>query len=510
MDDLPPEYLRFLRADLEREWTPGLTPQEWNRHFLSHYFARFAPADFHSHFDTDLRGLHTRRGSRLSYIAPRGGAKSTWCTLAYPLRAALEGWEPYTTILSDSSEQANELLRHIKGELTDNEMIAEVYPDAAGEGPEWRENRIRLRNGAVIESLGTGKKIRGRRNRAERPSLVVLDDIQSNEDVISPTLRQRAWDWVTREVIPAGDERTNFLAVGSAIHPEAVSVRVGELAGWSGRTFAAIHSWPDRMDLWDEFARLATNLADEKRAETARAYYLSHRAAMDAGSRHYWPARFDLSHLMLKRAEVGHLAFQSEYQSVPSTVEGAEFKAEYFGDDVWFDGWPDGSELKVISLDPSKGTSGKGKDYQAHVMLSVVLENQRYVIYVDAVMLREGVADMVERTVSLFKTFSAGRVVDSVYAEENGTMGLLKEHFDIAAARANVYLPYKLVNNTENKDSRIRQALSTPLARKQLRFRRTAGCRMLVAQLREWPNSDHDDGPDALASGLRRVAELLS
>jgi hypothetical protein len=58
--------------------------------------------------------------------------------------------------------------------------------------------------------------------------------VQSNEDVISPVRRERAWDWATREVIPAGDERTNFLAVGSAIHREAVSVRLGQLAGWTG------------------------------------------------------------------------------------------------------------------------------------------------------------------------------------------------------------------------------------------------------------------------------------
>jgi hypothetical protein len=85
--------------------------------------------------DRDFYGLHTRRATKLAYIAPRGGAKSTWATLAYPLRCAVEGWEPYMLILSDSAGQANELLRHIRAELESNELLAAVYPDSTGEGP---------------------------------------------------------------------------------------------------------------------------------------------------------------------------------------------------------------------------------------------------------------------------------------------------------------------------------------------------------------------------------------
>jgi phage terminase large subunit-like protein len=496
---------------LERWDAQGLTPGEWNRRFLPHYFGRFAPADFHAVLDADLHDLHTRRGSRLSYIAPRGGAKSTWCTLAYPLRAALEGWEPYTLILSDSSEQADELLKHIKSELETNEILAAVYPDAAGVGPEWAGNRIRLRNGTLIGALGSGKKVRGRRNRSERPSLIVFDDIQSNADVTSPTLRARAWEWATREVIPAGDERTNFLAVGSAIHREAVSVRLGALAGWVGRTFAALHSWPDRMDLWDRFVILATNEADEDRAATARRFYAENRAEMDAGGRAYWPARYTLADLMLRRAEVGHNAFLAEYQGVPVVSEGAEFPGEWFGQDIWFDVWPDGLHLKVIALDPSKGSDGKGDDYQAHVLVGVAVEGGRYVYYVDADLQREGVVPMTERTVRLTRDFgqTGGRPVDSVVVEENGTLGLLPQAFDAACAKLGLPIPYVCRTNRDNKELRVRAWCGPPLSRRQLRFRRSPGGRMLVGQAMEFPQGSHDDAVDALATALRRVTELL-
>lgn len=469
------------------------------------YFGKYPPADFHNHFNQELRDLHTRRGTKRSYIAPRGGAKSTWCTLAYVLRCALEKWEPYTLILSDSSEQADELLRHIRAELEDNDLLNTVYPDAAGIGPQWAGNRICLNNGALVGSMGSGKKVRGRRNRAERPSLIVFDDIQSNEDVDSPTLRDRAWKWATREVIPAGDERTNFLAVGSAIHREAVSVQLGKLAGWQGHTFPAVHQWPDKMEMWTEFERLATNLADDKREQTARAFYEKNKAAMDKGAVVYWPERFPILELMLRRAEVGANAFESEYQGVPGSLEGAEFPPECFDrDGFWFNDWPQDLVLKIQSLDPSKGASDKA-DYQAHVLAAL---SRFGTLYVDAELRRE--ARWVERAIDLAQMWNPHELI----AESNNTMGLMKPAADrylqeLKNAGRSVRLNYSERTQTVHKAIRIRR-LNDYLRLGQLRVRNTPGGRLLVEQLRDWPNGDHDDGPDALATAVIHIEELVA
>lgn len=194
-------------------------------------------------------------------------------------------------------------------------------------------------------------------------------------------------------------------------------------------------------------------------------------------------------------------------------LEGAEFPAEWFArEGFWFDAWPDNLVLKVIALDPSKGTDGMGKDYQAHVMIGVAVEaDSRYVLYVDAVLERRGVVEMCDRTVELAKSFGAGRVVDSVVCEENGTMGFMGESLDAAMRRGQCWFPYLLRTNTDKKHTRVYTHVGPPLSRGQLRFRRTPGGRMLVGQLQSWPlGDDHDDGPDALATALRRVSELLT
>jgi hypothetical protein len=495
--------LQGLQSHLDR-WEAGrLTPRQWNVRFLPQYFARFGPADFHLELDRALHNRHRTRGQKLSLIAPRGGAKSTWCTLAYPLRCALERWEPYALILSDSAPQAVELLRHVRAELEQNPLLAAVYADAMGKGPEWRGNRLRLRNGAVIEALGTGSKVRGRRNRSERPSLVVFDDVQSNADMASPALRARAWAWATRDVLPAGDERTNFLAVGSALHREAVSVRLGQLAGWTGRTYPAIRAWPARADLWDEFERLATNLADDGRESTARAFYARRRAEMDGGAAIYWPARFGIADLMLKRAEIGAVAFESEYQGTPGAVEGAEWPSEFFTRaDFYFETWPGDIVLKVQALDPSKGASGRA-DFQAHVLVALARFGT---LYVDCELRRE--PGWVERAIDLAQVWNPAEVI----AEANNTMGLMRPAAErilkerAAQGRAG-RLNYTERINSAPKPVRIRR-LSDYLRRNQIRVRNSPGGRLLVDQLRDWPNGAHDDGPDALATAVIRLEEL--
>jgi hypothetical protein len=363
----------------------------------------------------------------------------------------------------------------------------------------------------VIEALGTGSKIRGRRNRSERPSLVIFDDVQSNEDILSAARREQAWAWATREVTPAGDERTNFISVGSALHSEAVSVGLGKLAGWTGHTFKAIHQWPDKMELWAEFERIATNIADEKRADQARAFVNANHTAMHQGSKVYWPERFDLTAIMLKRAEIGASAFEAEYQGVPGAGVPTEFPADWFeGEDLWFDQWPDDLILKIIALDPSKGTDGHGKDYQAIVSIGVSVRDKRFVLYVDANMERSGVTAMCDRLVAQCRSFGEkGRRVDNIICEDNGTMGFMPAALDAAAVRCHFLIPYLCRLSMGQKEFRIMHQLQEPLRRRQIRFRRTPGCRILVGQIRGWPFDAFDDGPDALSTGLRRIAEML-
>lgn len=470
---------------------------DWLATYLPHYGFGKAAADFHAELVAELGSLAARRNSKRAVVAPREGAKSTVITLGYVLYCAVEAAEPFTLILSDSADQAAEQLGHVRAELEGNERLAADYPAATGPGPKWQQRHVQLNNGAVIQAIGTGGRIRGRRAKQARPSLVVFDDVENNDSITSPAKRAKAWRWATREVIPAGSAGTNYLSVGSALHRDCVALQLGRLAGWTGSTYRAVHRWPERMDLWAEWERLATNWSDPDRAATAAAFYAARRPAMDAGAEVYWPERWPLHRLMERRAEIGAAAFDTEYQGVPSVEGLTEFPPEWFDDrpglPLWFDNWPHAEDTVYVaqSLDPSKGRTDRPSDFQAHVQGTYT---RRGTLYVEGHMHREPAPRMVARSLDLARTRPGLR---TLAVEDNEGLGLVQPEFERQAAERGMRVPLCAVHNLVSKASRIRW-LATYLSRGQIRFRRTRGTQILVDQLRDWPGGDHDDGPDAL------------
>lgn len=166
------------RARRQRDGIDRIDLLAWGCRYLPQHFRR-PPSKMHLWLAERFEQMRGDRGVKLNVLGPRGGAKSTLSSLAFPLRAALEGWEPYIWIVSDTRHQARAHLENIKVELAENRLLLEDYPESAGRGPVWRTDAIVLRNGTAIEAFGTGQRIRGRRRRAHRPSLIICDDLHS-------------------------------------------------------------------------------------------------------------------------------------------------------------------------------------------------------------------------------------------------------------------------------------------------------------------------------------------
>ncbi|WP_439629553.1 hypothetical protein [Gemmata sp.] len=157
----------------------------------------------------------------------------------------------------------------------------------------------------MIEAKSRGGCIRGKRNRQDRPTLIIVADCQGDRDIVSPIERKRGWDWMTREVIPAGEEdTTSYVSVGTALHREAVAVRLLTTAGWEGKVYRSVERWPDRADPWNEWASRASNMADQGRDATARRFHEAHSDEMEAGAEVLWPEGRNLYALMRRLAAV--------------------------------------------------------------------------------------------------------------------------------------------------------------------------------------------------------------
>lgn len=448
----------------------------------------------HRWFSGRLRCLPEDRGSKLCVIAPRGNAKSTWGTLFFPLYCALEGLENYIWIISDTIGQADAHLSNIGAELLENEELQRAYPSET-KGARVKAGDIQLGNGVRIQAFSTGQKLRGRRKKQHRPSLVVLDDPQNDEHVVSPEQRAKHWDWLTKALLKAGNLRTNFLVLGTALHRECIVCRLQQTPGWESRKFQAIQRWPTRMDLWAEWEQIYSTPENPERAAAAREFFRQHEPSMTDGSSVLWPDYEPLYDLMRMRAEEGHASFECEKQSNPINPDACEWPESYFGDHIWFDEWPENPGVVLAACDPSKGAGAKLGDYSA-IVWGVEKDG---ILYLDASLQRRPSEQLVVDYVGICRQWA----VHACSIETNQFQELLVHDLEQESQRQGYVMPLVQVVNSVNKEVRIRR-IGPYLSCRRLRFRRgSPGALLLVNQLRDFPIGDHDDGPDALEMWLR-------
>ncbi len=225
----------------------------------------------------------------------------------------------------------------------------------------------------------------------------------------------------------------------------------------------------------------------------------------------FLPAGFEAA-IREQYGEGSTLALQ-ELEGQFVNLEGAEWPPQYFdGPGFWFDDWPPLAELmiRVVSLDPSKGTDAKTGDYQALVKYG---RDKNGVEYVEADLAHRPMTaprgpdgapqgeGMIEQAVEWIIQFDA----HGFALETNQMQILLKIPLMSELGRRHAEVTIAEMNNHEPKPMRIRR-LGPPLSQRHIRFKaRSPGTRRLVDQLRQFPVGEHDDGPDALEM-VRRLA----
>lgn len=474
----------------------------WGRRYLAGYFRR-SPSAMHEWLGKQLDVLHTNRGQKLNVIGPRGGAKSTIGTLCYVLRAAVEGREPYIWIVSDTKNQARTHLENVRVELEENELLARDYPQACGRGPRWRATSLQLSNGTIIESFGTGQRLRGRRRRENRPTLIVCDDLQNDSHMVSAAQRESSRQWFHGTLLKAGTKQTNIVNLATALHRDALAMQLHSTPGWRSKKFRAIQKWPVNRDLWADWERIYCDLENPAAQRLAHEFYVQHREAMEAGSSLLWPDEEDLYTLMRMRIEEGKTAFEREKQSSPIDPERCEWPEEYFADHIWFQAWPEKLQLKTMALDPSKGSDASHGDYSAFVVLGV---DAHGILYVEADLARRPTPQMVADGVSLFQRHRVDRFGVEANQYQELLAGEIEAEFQRQAVRGRTPCA---IHNYVNKLTRIRR-LGPYLSQRRLRFLASSpSTRQLVDQLRDFPLGSHDDGPDALEMALRLAEQSL-
>ncbi len=190
----------------------------------------------------------------------RGGAKSTLAEEAICI-AALFQLAKYILVVGNTYSSACERLASIRMELENNAKINGIFQFT--KGATWSENMLQLNNGVIIQAFGANQSVRGTKNPANnaRPDLVLIDDFEDRDSVVTAEARRKVSQWFTRELKPALDPNARIRVNGTPLHADSVIEQFKQDPTWHTLSFplytfdgeTKVPMWEDRFPLaWIE------------------------------------------------------------------------------------------------------------------------------------------------------------------------------------------------------------------------------------------------------------------
>lgn len=187
--------------------------------------------------------------------APRGHAKSTALTHDFILATALFRDQQYIMLVGSTEDMAIGHLGDIAKELRDNEDLRAEFGIVSLPTDAKTDVIVTCSDGYQFRIIakGAGQKMRGAKWLGKRPGLVVCDDLEDDEQVISRDQREKFRRWFYRAMKPVIRKGGKIRMHGTILHEDALLARLMADKTWRTLRYKAHAGFDDFSDiLWPE------------------------------------------------------------------------------------------------------------------------------------------------------------------------------------------------------------------------------------------------------------------
>jgi len=426
----------------------------------------------------DIKEFHHSEPRMSAIISPRGHAKTTWASTISTVHDIAYDREDVIVMIKKTFAQATTDLQNITSVLKYNKKFQQYY------GPRQflidRQEKAYIYNPITkhktwIEVKGAGQSIRGIVVDGKRPTKILLDDFEDENNTTTLEQRQKVREWIAAQVMPSLDpHKGKLLAIGTIVHYD---------------------SW--LYNLWQ-------NYEAAKKEERRYMWKVIFHQVIENG-KPIWPERFTqeyIDELRFSYEELGRRdKFFQEYYNIPFNQEDAQFSPQmvnYYAGTYNYDENM-GTVLEigdttvpvniVIGIDPS---SGSGGDYTGITVMGVSPDNNRYLIEADRFMLKPG--ELVDKVFALNERYKPIRIV----IEEQAMQVIMTYWLREEMIRRNLFIPLigEKVATKFTKEERLAQALQ-PIYSSGVMYH-TNHLSNLEEELFTFPKGRHDDILDSL------------
>lgn len=164
-------------------------------------------ADFHFEMWEQLENMIIRdEFDKLVLVLPRAHSKTTTITFALVLYMAVYQGSYFTIVQGKTEGDAQKFTFEVRSALENNEYIKKTFGELINTRRRTvNKNEIHLMNDCKIEAISSTSSMRGRKHLGKRPTLIIADDIQGLDDVISDQAKKKKMETFQKDVLYAGD-----------------------------------------------------------------------------------------------------------------------------------------------------------------------------------------------------------------------------------------------------------------------------------------------------------------
>lgn len=428
-----------------------------------------------AHLDMARSAVHWQAPApaRDAWVLPRGAGKSVWLYLVLPLWALAHGHRRFFLAFALTGEQAEGHLANLRAELAGNELLLADFPELAQrKGPGTSATkRTTTVSGATIAARGMGGTSLGIRSGADRPDLIIGDDLQPGPERHTPEQKLKIQAAVTASILPMGDRSTVVQLTGTTTMAGCLMHDVVRAALPEGDRDYRVAPWIVEHAFTPHYYPA---IVDEG---TARA-------------RSMWPQRWTLEELQRMR-DVAPQDYALNYASRP---EQAGARGYWTRELIRYDPRVEVTR-RILYVDPAM-TQRARSDQTAIVVLGVDRSGRRAVVEHAELARIEGLA-LRERMWELTRAHPATLREWVIESNQGGD----RWRDIVSPIPSGVELELEHVGG--HKRSRIEAALKHYQRRAVVH---RAPLTELEEQMLAWtPAATRDDGLDALAGALRRA-----
>lgn len=442
---------------------------------MSNMFSAPSP-DFHYAISEQLMDKSKKQ---VNIIAPRGHAKSSIVGGVFPLYHLMYDKGPKLIVLvSRTQDHAIKLLGTIKDCMDYSSEFRSLYGYwGINSARSWQKAEVELKDGSMIICKGTGQQLRGIKHGNQRPTLIIVDDPEDENNTKTAESMEANLRWLLQSAVPSLDPQKGRIAIiGTPIHQRCMVETLKEMEGWKNMLFK-----PDldkKVALWEEWQPIDKLIQKKKELESINRVSVFYREY--------------LCEIVGDEDQLFREEYIKYWDGELETIDGEHYLR--FAKDS---GKPSIPVKIFMGVDPASSTR-QTADFSTIVTVAVDKDNNRYVL--PYYRKRATPMSLAESILEYFKLYNP----DKVRIESVGYQEMLREYIKARCDEENMFIPgLEIKENPRTSKSMRLETMEPYFAQGKVHIKKDM--QELKDELLLYPRGKHDDLLDGLYYATKKV-----